>query len=97
MPKPEVTIIIPNYKTPDLTRFCLRSLRLHSDPARVKVIVVDNDSRDDSVEYLRGVQWIDLIERHDIAGETAPEITTCLLPVILTDIITASKSAVPPS
>ena len=73
MPKPEVTIIIPNYKTPDLTRFCLRSLRLHSDPARVKVIVVDNDSRDDSVEYLRGVQWIDLIERHDIADESGPE------------------------
>lgn len=73
MPKPEITIIIPNYKTPDLTRFCLRSLRLHSDPERVRVIVVDNDSQDESVEYLRKVQWIELMERHDIAGESGSD------------------------
>ena len=69
----EVTIIIPNYKTPELTCFCLRMLRLNTDPDRVRVIVVDNDSRDESLEYLRRVEWIELVERHDISGETGPE------------------------
>lgn len=48
MQKPEVTIIIPNYRTVDLTKLCLRSLRRHTNLERVRVIVVDNDSQDAS-------------------------------------------------
>lgn len=68
----EVTIIIPNYKTPELTRLCLRSLRKYTDCSRIKVLVVDNDSADESLEYLRKLKWITLLER-TTAGENGPE------------------------
>lgn len=61
--KAELTIIIPNYKTPDLTKICLRSLRKYTDCSRVKVVVIDNDSNDASLEYLRQLKWITLMER----------------------------------
>ena len=60
---PDVTIIVVNYRTPELTRLCLRLLRKHTDPARARVIVVDNGSADASTDYLRGLSWITLIER----------------------------------
>lgn len=68
----EVTIIIPNFRTELLTRFCLRSLRRHTDLNRVRVIVVDNGSADASLDYLRQVEWIELIERQT-TGESGPE------------------------
>ncbi|MBR2364759.1 MAG: glycosyltransferase [Lentisphaeria bacterium] len=71
-PSPEVSIIIPNYKTPDLTKLCLRSLRKYTDFSRAKVIAVDNDSGDASLEYLRSLKWITLLERNP-AGETGPQ------------------------
>lgn len=66
---PVVTIIVPNYKTLDLTRLCLRSLRKYTDCSKIKVIAVDNDSQDESVEYLRSLKWITLVERKT-DGET---------------------------
>ena len=66
------TIIIPNYKTPLLTRLCLRSLRKYTDSKRAKVIVVDNDSADESLEYLKSLKWITLIERKTV-GESGPQ------------------------
>jgi len=70
MTKPLVTILIPNYKTLELTKLCLRLLRKHTTPGLAKVIVVDNDSQDDSLLYLRTLPWIQLIERKAIPGET---------------------------
>ncbi len=70
---PEVTIIIPNYKTDRMTRLCLRLLAKHTDLDRVKVIAVDNDSADESLKYLRSVEWITLIERTDVAKEAPAE------------------------
>ena len=66
-----VTIIIPNYKTLELTKLCLRSLRKHTDCSKIKVLVVDNNSNDESVEYLRKLKWITLLER-DTTGENGP-------------------------
>ncbi|NBC34010.1 MAG: glycosyltransferase [Alphaproteobacteria bacterium] len=60
---PEVTILVPNYRTPEVTRLCLRLLRRHTDPARARVVVIDNDSADDSLDYLRSLDWITLLER----------------------------------
>ncbi len=73
MAAPEVTILIPNYKTAALTRLCLRLIRKHTDLTKTQVVVIDNDSKDDSLEYLRTVAWIDLIERPSIPGEAAHE------------------------
>jgi len=65
-----VSIILPNYKTPELTRLCLRSLRKYTPHDAIRIIAVDNASGDESVEYLRSLDWIRLIERTpaDIAG-----------------------------
>jgi glycosyltransferase involved in cell wall biosynthesis len=64
----KATICIINYKTGDLTRLCLRSIRKFTKYP-YEVIVVDNDSQDASLEYLRSLGWIRLIERRVEADE----------------------------
>src|SRR5664279_402945 len=59
----KTTICIVNYKTEELTRLCLRSIRKFTKDRPYNVIVVDNDSGDSSLEYLRSLSWINLIER----------------------------------
>ena len=71
MTEPQVTILVPNYKTLVLTKLCLRLLRKHTAANLAHVIVIDNDSQDDSLDYLRTVSWIELIERKKIEGESA--------------------------
>jgi len=66
---PRVSILLPHYKTLELTKFCLRSLRKYTDPSRIQVIVIDNGSKDSSTEYLRKLAWITLIEREPVPGE----------------------------
>ena len=56
------SIVIPHYRTPDLARLCLRAIRRLTDHP-YEVIVVDNHSQDGSLDYLRRVGWIRLIER----------------------------------
>ncbi|WP_460157139.1 glycosyltransferase family 2 protein [Pseudomonas sp. S2_H10] len=63
MAKPPFSIVLVNYKTLDLTRICLDLLREPARKAGIPVWVVDNDSADASVEYLRSLDWINLIER----------------------------------
>lgn len=70
MTQPLVTILVPNYKTLELTRLCLRLLRKYTTPGIAKVIVIDNDSNDDSLAYLRTLSWIQLIERKAIPHES---------------------------
>ncbi len=69
--QPLVTILVPNFRTLKLTQLCLRLLRQHTDLTRARVIVIDNDSQDDSLAYLRTLKWITLIERIAIPGESA--------------------------
>jgi len=66
---PPVTVLVPNYRTPELTRLCLRLLRKHTPADRIRVIAVDNDSGDESRDYLRSLGWITLIERPKVPGE----------------------------
>jgi len=68
--KGKATICIVNYKTLDFTRLCLRSIRKFTTYP-YEVIVVDNDSRDESLEYLKSLSWIKLLERkntNDLGG-----------------------------
>jgi len=64
MARDPVTICIVNYKTLELTRLCLRSLRKYTHYPH-RVMVVDNDSQDASADYLKSLQWIQLVERKD--------------------------------
>ncbi len=68
----KVTILIPNYKTPEITKICLRLIRQHTDLSSAEVIVIDNDSNDESTEYLRSLSWITLIERKANKPEPGP-------------------------
>jgi phosphoglycolate phosphatase-like HAD superfamily hydrolase len=54
----QVTIIVPNYKTYELTKVCLRLLRKNTDLNHADVIVVDNNSNDESTKYLKNQHWM---------------------------------------
>jgi hypothetical protein len=69
VPEDLASIVIPHYRTADLVRLCLRAIRRLTDHP-YEVIVVDNHSQDASLEYLRRVGWIRLIER---GPETEPD------------------------
>ena len=69
MKQPSFSIVLVNYKTPEITRICLELLREVSREMSFAVWVVDNDSGDESTEYLRSLDWIHLIERKPEAGE----------------------------
>jgi len=66
--KGKATICIINYKTLSLTKLCLRSIRKFTKYPH-EVLVVDNGSEDESVEYLRSLNWIHLIERKPADNE----------------------------
>ena len=82
-----LTIIVPNYKTPELTKLCLRSIRKYTDCSKVKVVAVDNDSQDASVEYLRSLKWITLIERKT-TGESGPAMHAKALDMVMQTVDT---------
>lgn len=63
--KNKATICIVNYKTPDFTKLCLRSIRKFTRYP-YEVIVVDNNSHDESLEYLKSLEWIRLLQRDTI-------------------------------
>ncbi len=67
--KGKTTICIVNYKTLDFIRLCLRSIRKFTKYP-YEVLVIDNDSADESLEYLKSLNWIRLIERKSVPGET---------------------------
>lgn len=66
----KVTICVVNYKTLELTRLCLRSIRKFTQYP-YKIIVIDNDSQDSSTEYLKSLDWIHLVERKDKTNDSS--------------------------
>ncbi len=66
----QATLCVVNYKTPELTRICLRSIRKYTRPP-FEMIVVDNNSGDESLDYLRSLPWIRLLERKDPANDSS--------------------------
>ncbi len=67
-----VTICMPHWQVKQLLLPCLRSIRKHSQNYDVRVVVVDNGSNDESLEWLRELDWIRLIERPDESPENWP-------------------------
>ena len=51
---------------------CLRSIRKHSGKYNLEVIVVDNGSGDGSLDYLRSIPWIRLLERPEERPQNWP-------------------------
>ena len=67
----KVSIIILSYNDKELIKQCLASLRKWiKDGERAELIVVDNASTDGSVEYLRGLNDVVLIESKENLGFT---------------------------
>ena len=58
-----ISISIPHWQVLPLLQPCLRSIRKHTRGRDVEVIVIDNGSKDESLDYLRSLNWIRLIER----------------------------------
>jgi GT2 family glycosyltransferase len=66
---PAVSICIPHWQVKELALLCLRAIRRYTNDVPYEVIVVDNGSQDDSLDYLRSLPWIRLLER----GAQTPE------------------------
>jgi GT2 family glycosyltransferase len=69
MANPKITLLIPHYKTLELTKLCLRLLRKYTDPQLAHFVVIDNGSADESTTYLRTLRWIELVERPKVTNE----------------------------
>lgn len=61
----DLSLLIVNYKTPDLLLQCIATLKQATYPFTLEIIVVDNDSRDDSLERVRArFPDVTVIENH---------------------------------
>ncbi|MFN8287385.1 MAG: glycosyltransferase family 2 protein [Chitinophagales bacterium] len=65
MSAPEISIVLVNYKTPQLLLQCLKSLFAYTKGCLFEVIVVDNGSEDNSEEIIAAefagkIQWINM-------------------------------------
>lgn len=67
--KPDFSIALVNYKTPEVTAICLDLLKKAINGSKVPVYVVDNNSNDESLAHLKSQDWIHLIERKAEAPE----------------------------
>lgn len=80
MVKPILSIIIVSYNTADITVNCLKSIFLdkklefdlnkpkNNDSIPSEIIIIDNNSHDNSIEKLKKIKHIKLIENKDNAG-----------------------------
>src|SRR5262249_33993144 len=61
--RPRISVCIPHWQAEVYMQLCLRAIRKHSRAYDLEIIVVDNGSRDRSLDYLRSLPWVRLIER----------------------------------
>ncbi len=66
---PLVSICMPHWQVKELISLSLQAIRINTSRIPIEILVVDNGSKDESLDYLRGLKWIRLIER----GEQTPE------------------------
>lgn len=69
MEKKDVSIILVNYKTKDLTRNCINSIVEKTQNLSYNIYVVDNDSQDGTCEMIKSeFPWVKLIENPENSG-----------------------------
>ena len=68
----KITICIPHWQAEEFMRPCLRSIRKHSHKYDLEIIIIDNGSKDASLDYLKSLDWIEIIERPEEAPENWP-------------------------
>lgn len=64
----KITIIILTWNGLEYTRRCLQTLREQTQFPNYEILVVDNGSTDGSVEYLKSIPWIRLVENQSNEG-----------------------------
>ena len=65
--QPLVSIVIVNYNSGHYLPQCLRSIQEQNYP-NWELIIIDNDSKDASVSYLVGKNWIKLVKNNVNTG-----------------------------
>jgi N-acetylglucosaminyl-diphospho-decaprenol L-rhamnosyltransferase len=65
---PEISIVIVSYRTPEHLRRCLRVLASDSSRRSREILVVDNDSGDESAELARSFDGVRVIETGENLG-----------------------------
>ena len=65
---PGTSIVILSFNTLDYTKQCLESVKETVLLDRCQIVVVDNASSDGSLEYLRTLDWITLVENKENRG-----------------------------
>ena len=58
---PNTSIIILTYNNLELTKACIESIKIYTEPNTYEIIVVDNKSEDDTMSYLKNLKDITLI------------------------------------
>lgn len=64
----KTSIIILSYNTYKLTRFCIESIRQFTSAGSYEIIVIDNASQDESVEWLKNQEDIRLVRNKENRG-----------------------------
>ena len=82
------SIVLVNYKSLEMTSICLDLLKIAVNPSEVPIWVVDNNSNDESLVYLKSLDWIHLIERISVDHERGYMAHGCALDMVLERITT---------
>ncbi|MBD1372246.1 glycosyltransferase [Hazenella sp. IB182357] len=64
----KTSIIILTLNRLDLTKQCLNSIFTHTKPDQIELIIVDNGSTDGTIEYLKQIQSVKLIQNQENVG-----------------------------
>ncbi len=86
--QPQLSIVLVNYKSPEMTTICMDLLQKSVDVSVVPVWVVDNDSKDESLAFLKSLNWINLIERKPVDQEAGFMAHGCALDLVLKKVTT---------
>ena len=65
---PEVSVVVVAYRTPDLLRTCLEHLTADRTRRETEILVVDNDSGDETPEVARSFPGVRLVESGENLG-----------------------------